>query len=66
IQNDQEKLMQSELGSVISKGYSAVGLYGANKNFHTIADVSDGINGNELTELGENMIKFLNAILTAN
>lgn len=59
VQKDEEKLMQSELGSFISKGYSTFGFFGANKDFHTKADIADGISLEELTELGEITSKYL-------
>lgn len=64
IQSDQEKLMQSELGSFISKGYTAMGLYGANKHFHTEADIENGISGSELAQLGEDILIFLKGYLS--
>lgn len=63
VQNDEEKLMQSELGSFISKGYSAFGFFGANKDFHTKADNADGISLDELTEIGEKTTKYLKQFL---
>lgn len=59
IQSDEEKLMQSELGSFISKGYSAFGLFGANKDFHTEVDTANGISQEELTQLGEVVTQYL-------
>ncbi|MEM1483491.1 M28 family peptidase [Oscillospiraceae bacterium PP1C4] len=63
VQNNKEKLMQSELGSFISKGYTAFGLYGANKDFHTQADTSDGISESELTKLGESIVSLFKEVL---
>lgn len=63
VQNDKEKLMQSELGNFISKGYTVFGLYGANKDFHTQADTADGISESELTQLGETAASLFEEIL---
>lgn len=58
VQNDKEKLMQSELGKSISRGYTVFGLYGANKDFHTEVDISDGVNEDEICEIGEAIISI--------
>lgn len=62
VQNDEAKLMQSELGSFISKGYSAFGFFGANKDFHTEADNADGISLDELTVIGQKATEYLENI----
>lgn len=59
VQNNQEKLMQSELGNIIGNGYSCFGLYGANKDFHTAADMADGISVEEMENLGEGIAGYL-------
>lgn len=64
VQNDQEKLMQSELGNIISNGYSCFGLYGANKDFHTSADVSDGISLEQMNAIGGSIADYLQAHFT--
>lgn len=63
VQNDKEKLMQSELGKSISKGYTVFGLYGANKDFHTEADVDDGVNEKELWEIGNAVVSIFKKVI---
>lgn len=58
VQNDKEKLMQSELGNCISKGYTVFGLYGANIDFHTEMDIDDGVSEDELCQIGEAIISI--------
>lgn len=58
VQNDKEKLMQSELGKFISRGYTVFGLYGANKDFHTEVDLGDGASEDELLEIGNAVISI--------
>jgi hypothetical protein len=54
-----EKLMQSELGKIISSGYISFGFFGANRDFHTRLDSNDGIDVAELGKIGEGTLRVL-------
>lgn len=58
-QEDEEKLMQSELGKVIQDGYTTFGLFGANKAFHTVEDTASGIDETQLGQLGKASQDFI-------
>lgn len=65
VQNDKEALHTSELGKFIDMGYTTVGFYGANYDFHTVSDTDKGlgINPVKFTEIGENTMVLLYGML---
>lgn len=59
LQEDQDKLMQSELGKIIEDGYITCGFFGANKDFHTPLDKADGISLDELENMGKKSLEMI-------
>lgn len=59
LQEDQEKLVQSELGKIMADGYVTYGFFGANKDFHTPLDNENGVSAEELERLGTKSVEII-------